>query len=90
MRPREGKENRIIRSSRQEELERPMGRDTEELLEAGKGGCFLGGCFVHFASISNNFWLAVKKLCLACLCGYLFRGWGSWSEECANQLYGSL
>lgn len=26
--------------------DRPMGRDTEGLLEAGKGGCFLEGCFV--------------------------------------------
>lgn len=44
----EGKENKDIESSRQEELGGPMGRDTEELLEAGEHGCFLGRCFVHF------------------------------------------
>lgn len=44
----EGKENKDIESSRQEELGGPMRRDTEELLEAGEHGCFLGRCFVHF------------------------------------------
>lgn len=83
----EGKENRIVESSRQEKLEKPMRRDTEGLLEAGKGRCFLGGCFVHFASLSNDFWLAIKRFCLNCLCGCLGSGWSSWAEECVDQPY---
>lgn len=62
-----GKENKDVESSRQEELETPMGRDTEELLEAGKGGCFPGGCFVHFAPLFNGFWPVIKRLSLTSL-----------------------
>lgn len=40
---------------------------TQELLEAGKGGCFLGGCFVHFAPLSNGFWPVIKRFPLTCL-----------------------
>lgn len=66
--------------------DRPMGRDTEGLLEAGKGGCFLEGCFVYFASLSHDLRPAIKRLCLTCLwIGYLGSGWSSWSEEYAYQ-----
>ena len=32
-----------------------MGRDTEELLEVGEHGCFLGDCFVHFLNFLMAF-----------------------------------
>lgn len=63
---------------RQDGLERPMGRDTEELLEAGKGGCFLGECFVHFAPLSNSFWPIIKRFPLTCLWGQLGGSWNPW------------
>lgn len=75
-------EEGIVESCRQEDLERPMGRkDIVGFLEAGKGGCFLGGCFVHFASLSNDCWPEVKRLCLNCLCGCLGSGWRSWEKS---------
>lgn len=61
------------------------GQDMGGFLEAGKGGCFLGGCFVHFASLSNDFWPEMKRLSLNCLCGCLGSGWRAWAEECVYQ-----
>ena len=72
------KEGKEIESFQARRIGKTYGKGHEELLEAGKGGCFLGECFVHFASLSNSFWPVIKRFPLTCLWGQLGGSWNPW------------